>query len=315
MSIDSRGYGQSEGLFATFGGREADDIRVWIDILSRRISQIDSALCFQPALWGRSMGAAIALRAAALDHRVVAMVLESPMVDIERSTAVILRRRRIPLPNLLARLVIRRAGKLAGIPIRRPTPTESASKARRRVTIVHVSEDNLVPISEARRVADSFLLAAPLALDVPERSTRTWSKREPTRCSGRSCYSSIRQPPAPRPDRSTARPTRDAALIWSRPAKFDRIIPPPTRWSAGRSRPDRPCRRRRGLDHRPKTRNVRWSVRKHRMLARPKVEKAKAAYQICKDRLTKSLETLGQYFEKDDTGSGAVSAACEDVVK
>src|SRR3954454_2804474 len=31
----------------------------------------------------------------------------------------------------------------------------------------------------------------------------------------------------------------------------------------------------------------------------PKVEKAMQAYQICKDRLTKVQETLGQYFEKD----------------
>jgi competence protein ComEC len=165
VSIDSRGYGQSEGLFATFGGREADDIRVWIDVLSGRTSQIDSALCFQPALWGRSMGAAIALRAAALDHRVVAMVLESPMVDIERSTAVILRRRRIPLPNLLARLVIRRAGKLAGMPIDRPGPIESARKARCRTMIVHGTDDNLVPISDARRVADAFV-SPPRWLDV-----------------------------------------------------------------------------------------------------------------------------------------------------
>ena len=31
----------------------------------------------------------------------------------------------------------------------------------------------------------------------------------------------------------------------------------------------------------------------------PKVETAMKAYQICKDRLTKVQETLGQYFEKD----------------
>jgi hypothetical protein len=31
----------------------------------------------------------------------------------------------------------------------------------------------------------------------------------------------------------------------------------------------------------------------------PKVEKAMQAFQICKDRLTKVQETLGQYFEKD----------------
>jgi exodeoxyribonuclease VII small subunit len=32
----------------------------------------------------------------------------------------------------------------------------------------------------------------------------------------------------------------------------------------------------------------------------PKVEKAMKAYAICKDRLTKVQETLGQYFEKND---------------
>jgi exodeoxyribonuclease VII small subunit len=32
----------------------------------------------------------------------------------------------------------------------------------------------------------------------------------------------------------------------------------------------------------------------------PKVEKAMRAYSICKDRLTKVQETLGQYFEKDE---------------
>ena len=33
----------------------------------------------------------------------------------------------------------------------------------------------------------------------------------------------------------------------------------------------------------------------------PKVEKAMQAYSICKDRLTKVQETLGKYFEKDES--------------
>jgi exodeoxyribonuclease VII small subunit len=39
----------------------------------------------------------------------------------------------------------------------------------------------------------------------------------------------------------------------------------------------------------------------------PKVERAMKAYSICKDRLTKVQETLGQYFEKEEAG-GAVQA-------
>ncbi len=47
----------------------------------------------------------------------------------------------------------------------------------------------------------------------------------------------------------------------------------------------------------------------------PKVEKAMQAYQICKDRLTKVQETLGQYFEKEETGGEAGQARSEGVVK
>lgn len=47
----------------------------------------------------------------------------------------------------------------------------------------------------------------------------------------------------------------------------------------------------------------------------PKVEKAMQAYSICKDRLTKVQETLGQYFEKEETGGEAGPARGEGVVK
>ena len=47
----------------------------------------------------------------------------------------------------------------------------------------------------------------------------------------------------------------------------------------------------------------------------PKVEKAMKAYTICKDRLTKVQETLGQYFEKEETGGEAGPARGDSVVK
>jgi len=112
------------------------------------------------------MGAAIALRAAALDHRPVALVLESPLVDIDASTAVILRKRRLPFPKLLARLMIRRAGKLVGMPLDRPRSIESAASVECSTLIVHGIEDTLVPIAEARRLADAFP-SPPRWFDVP----------------------------------------------------------------------------------------------------------------------------------------------------
>ena len=102
------------------------------------------------------MGAAIALRAASLDSRLVALVLEAPMVDIVDSTAVVLRRRRIPFPMVLARQIVRRAGKVAGMRIDRPGPVEAASNVGCRTLILHGTDDPIVPMREARRLAEAF---------------------------------------------------------------------------------------------------------------------------------------------------------------
>jgi alpha-beta hydrolase superfamily lysophospholipase len=154
--LDSRGYGQSDGPYGTFGGLEASDIRAWLDLLAERLARVDPRLRFQPVLWGRSMGAGIAVRTAAAEPRLYALVLESPMVDLEASMTVVLRRRRIPLPSFMARLVTRRAGKLAGVPIHRPRPIDSAAEVACPTLIVHGSNDTVVAIDEARRLADAF---------------------------------------------------------------------------------------------------------------------------------------------------------------
>ena len=103
-ALDLRGYGRSSGTFASFGGREAGDVRVWLDTLAAGPGQARPLL---PVLWGRSMGAAIAVRAAAEDSRIQALVLESPMVDLDLAMAVWFRNRRFPCAYLLARLVTR----------------------------------------------------------------------------------------------------------------------------------------------------------------------------------------------------------------
>src|SRR5262249_37639556 len=118
--------------------------------------QADTAIPFQPVLWGRSMGAAIALRAAALDSRARALVLEAPMVDLVASAAAVLRKRRLPFAEFLARRVVRRASRIAGLPIDRPSPVEAAPTVHCPTAIIHGTDDSIVPIQEARRLADAF---------------------------------------------------------------------------------------------------------------------------------------------------------------
>jgi len=165
-ALDSRGYGQSEGPYASFGGREAGDVGLWLLAIAEHVSKLDPIVTFRPALWGRSMGAAIAVRAAAQDMRIAALVLESPLVDLDATVAVLLGRRRLPFPNLLARLVTRRAGKLAGISLERPRSIDLAREIKCPALIVHGTDDMLVPIEQARSLANAFP-SPPCWLDVP----------------------------------------------------------------------------------------------------------------------------------------------------
>jgi alpha-beta hydrolase superfamily lysophospholipase len=152
-ALDLRGYGRSSGSLASFGGREVGDVQVWLDTLAGQTGRAHPLL---PVLWGRSMGAAIAVRAAAEDTRIRALVLESPMVDLEEAMAAWFRKRRFPCAQLLSRLVTRRAGELAGVSLTRPRPLEVAPRVHCPVLIVHGGDDTLVTSHEARRLAGSF---------------------------------------------------------------------------------------------------------------------------------------------------------------
>jgi alpha-beta hydrolase superfamily lysophospholipase len=152
-ALDSRGYGSSEGPFASFGRREAGDLSAWVSQLAGDSPRGSRDAPVRPVLWGRSMGAAIALRAAALDPRVAAVVLESPLVDLRRAVAAFLRKRRLPLANVLARLIVRRAGRIARVELDRPRLIEVAPCVTCPAIVVHGTLDWLVPISEARRLA------------------------------------------------------------------------------------------------------------------------------------------------------------------
>lgn len=158
-ALDLRGYGESGGLVASFGGREAGDVSTWLDVLG-------AGGPLTPVLWGHSMGAAIALRAASRDERIRALVLESPMLDLDDAMTVWFRKRRFPLPGVMARLVTRRASSLAGISLTRPTAIEVAPQVRCPVLILHGREDTLVRLDEVRRLVAAFPKPARL-IEVP----------------------------------------------------------------------------------------------------------------------------------------------------
>jgi competence protein ComEC len=157
--IDSRGRGASGGSWTTFGGREAGDVRRWLDALADRAGP-----GFVPVLWGRSMGAAVAIRAATEDPRIAALVLEAPYAELVESVRTWLRLSRIP--GWLARPILRRAGRIAGIALDRPSPVELAPRVSVPTLIVHGTDDRIAPMAEVQRLARAFP-RPPELIDVP----------------------------------------------------------------------------------------------------------------------------------------------------
>jgi uncharacterized protein len=152
-AVDLRGYGESQGAFSSFGGREAGDLRAWLDVLAARRPDGEP---FTPVIWGRSMGAAIALRAAVEDDRVRALILEAPMVDLNAALTTWMRGRRTPMAPLLSRLIVTRAGRLAKVSLQRPRPLDLAAHCDHPVIVVHGQDDPLIPSAEARILAGAF---------------------------------------------------------------------------------------------------------------------------------------------------------------
>ena len=102
------------------------------------------------------MGTAIAIRAAAEDPRIAALVLESPYLDLEEAIAAWLRQLRLPLSRPLARLIAGRARTLAGVSLTRPRSIDLAPRIVAPTLIVHGSGDALVSPADARRLAAAF---------------------------------------------------------------------------------------------------------------------------------------------------------------
>lgn len=162
-AIALRAHGPSGGMVSGFGALEAADLRVWLDAIADHIPNGDPLVS---VVWGRSMGAAIALRAAAEDSRIQALVLEAPLVDLEDVVASRLRRRWVAPAGLFARLILKRAGRLAGASLRRPRPLDLAPRLAIPVVVVHGEDDALIPSSSARMLAEAFPTPAPL-IEVP----------------------------------------------------------------------------------------------------------------------------------------------------
>jgi uncharacterized protein len=145
--FDSRGHGESDSMTVTFGYRERTDVAAIV----HRLTGGDASV--PVALHGCSMGAAIALQAAATLPQVRAVIAEAPFYDLETVAADGLAV--LPGPLAAAALAIFRA--LApfelGGPLEDVSPAHAIATRRDLRSLIIVGErDVIVPADQGRRL-------------------------------------------------------------------------------------------------------------------------------------------------------------------
>ncbi len=139
VAYDSRAHGESGGEICTYGYYEKDDLR-----------RVVRALPDGPVvLIGGSLGAAVALQAAASELRISAVVAAEVFSDLET-----IARERAPwfLPELLIRAGLREAERRGRFDVDAVSPADAARHITVPVLLIHGALDSDTPPDHSRRV-------------------------------------------------------------------------------------------------------------------------------------------------------------------
>jgi len=137
---DSRAHGESEGKYCTYGYYEKHDVTAAISYLLKR----KDIRVGKIALFGTSMGAAVALQAAAVDKRIAAVISEASFTDL-RTISVDYQRRIIKLPwHFLRNVAMSRSQKIANFKAREVSPINEVQKLHLPILFTHGQEDSFI---------------------------------------------------------------------------------------------------------------------------------------------------------------------------
>jgi len=145
VSVDVRGFGESEGQFFTFGVEEKKDITSVINYL------IEKEQLTNIGVWGQSIGGAIAMQAMAFDKRIKFGIIESTFTDFKTNMDTYFTRISKIHIEPLANYVVHRAGTIGNFDADDASPLKYAEKITQPTLLVHGEKDQVINIKYARQ--------------------------------------------------------------------------------------------------------------------------------------------------------------------
>lgn len=143
LLYDSRAHGQSSGRHCTYGFHEKYDVEKAIDALN--VFNDQKKYVIGPiGVFGTSMGAAIALQAAAIDFRINAVVAEASFATLRQIT-VDYQKRLLRLPwHFLRNIAMKKSESIGQFKHRKVSPIEAVHRIHVPVFFIHGKNDSFI---------------------------------------------------------------------------------------------------------------------------------------------------------------------------
>lgn len=151
LAIDLRAHGESEGDFTTAGFYERYDVSQVIDQLRALQPQASREL----ALFGISMGAAVAAGVAALRNDLAGIIMESPYADFISAAATHGQQMGMPLVRW-QKQVVRLAQHQANVNFNEVAPVRLLRQIKCPVMMIHSQDDTLVHPADEAALAEAM---------------------------------------------------------------------------------------------------------------------------------------------------------------
>ena len=138
MIYDSRAHGESGGKYCTYGYYEKHDVQVAIYEAQKKYAT------GKIGVFGTSMGAAIALQAAAIEPRISAVVAEASFATL-RQVTVDYQKRLLRLPwHFLRNIAMKKSESIAHFKHREISPIQSVKNIHAPVLFIHGKSDTFI---------------------------------------------------------------------------------------------------------------------------------------------------------------------------